>query len=68
MALTQGTNSNFPCPVYLVPNEKLHEGVIYDLCTSESMEGVYTTAGEMRTAGDREKYLKGYGFQYIKVC
>lgn len=68
MALTRGTNSNFPCPVCLVPNEKLHEGVIYDLRTSESMEGVYNTAGAMRTAKDREKYLKGYGLRYIKVC
>ena len=47
MALIRGTNSNFPCPVCLVPNEKLHDGIVYDCRTSESMEEVYKTAEAM---------------------
>lgn len=68
MALVRGTNSNFPCPVCLVPNEKLHDGVIYDLRTSESMERAYSEAEGMRTAEEREEHLKSYGLRYIRVC
>lgn len=67
MALIRGTNSNFPCPVCLIPNEKLHDGIVYDCRTSESMEEVYKTAEAMSTVERREEYLKSYGLQYIKV-
>jgi hypothetical protein len=67
MALTRGTNSNFPCPVCLIPNEKLHDGTVYDSRTSESMQDVYNLAEGMSTAEEREAHLKDYGLRYVKV-
>lgn len=67
MALTRGTNSNFPCPICLVPNEKLHEGTVYESRTSESMQNVYSAAEGMRTAEEREMHLRAYGLRYVKV-
>lgn len=67
MALTRGAKSKFPCPVCLVPSEELHDGVVYDSRTTESMQQVYDTADEMTTAAEREKYLQGFGLRYIEV-
>lgn len=68
MALVRGTNTNFPCPVCLVPNKKLCDGVIYDNRTSESMQHVYNTADKMGTIDEREAYLRRYGLRYVKVA
>ena len=68
MTLVHGTNSNFPCPICLVPNDKLCDGVVYDSRTSESMQQVYNTADKMGTVDERETYLKGYSLRYAKVA
>lgn len=68
MALVRGTNSNFPCPVCLVPNDKLCDGVVYDSRTSKSMQEVYDVAEKMSTADERESHLRGYGLRYVKVA
>lgn len=68
MALTRGAKAKFPCPVCLVPNEKLHEGVVHDLRTSESMQRVYEMAKGANTSEERETLLKNYGLRYVKVC
>ena len=67
MTLTRGTNSKFPCPVCLVPNEKLRDGVVYAARTSESMRRVYHEAEGMRTAEERKAHLKQHGLRNIKV-
>lgn len=68
MALTRGPNSNFPCPVCLVPKEEIHKGVVYTLRTTKTMEGVYYQAEKMNTAEESEKLLKSYGLRKIEVC
>jgi len=68
MALTRGTNSNFPCPVCLVPKEEMCKGIVYEIRTTETMEGVYNEAKEMGTAEEREKLLKSFGLRGVEVC
>ena len=57
MALTQGTNSNFPCPVCLVPKEEMSRGLVYALHITETMKEVYNKAKEKDTAEECEKLL-----------
>lgn len=68
MALIRGTNSNFPCPVCLVPGEGMCKGSVGVLRTTKHMKRVYHEADKMDSAQLREDYLKGYGLRYIQVC
>jgi hypothetical protein len=68
MALVRGTNSNFPCPVCLVPREGMCKGVVHDPRTTETMSQVYHEAEEMSSAEAKEVLLKGYGLRGIEVC
>ena len=68
MALTRGSNSNFPCPVCLVPKREMHKGTVYTLRTTETMEKVCSQADMMDTVEEKEKLLKSYGLREIKVC
>jgi hypothetical protein len=68
MALTRGTNSDFPCPVCLVPKEEMCKGVVYALRTTETMKEVYNEAMEVETAKEKEEILKSAGLRGVEVC
>jgi hypothetical protein len=68
MALTRGSNSNYPCPVCLVKKEKMCKGRVYAARTTQSMKKVYKKASKLKKAKEREKCLKEYGLRGIKVC
>lgn len=68
MALIRGYGSDFPCPICLVPKEKMGDGEVHALRTTKTMKKVYGEAHELRTVEAREKHLKGYGLRGIKVC
>jgi hypothetical protein len=68
MALTRGSSSNFPCPICLVPKEKMSKGKVRTSRTTKSMKEVYKKAGKLKRAEDREALLKDCGLRGIKVC
>jgi hypothetical protein len=68
MALVRGLNSHFPCPVCLIPGEKLSElSVTFPLRTTEAMKAVYEEANKAPNAAAKEAILKGSGLRGIKV-
>ena len=68
MALIRGINSHFPCPVCLVPAEKLFDlSITFPLRTTETMRAVYETANEAGSVADKEAILKEYGLRDVKV-
>jgi len=68
MALIRGINSHFPCPVCLVPAEKLSDlSLSFQLRTTETMRAVYETANKADSAAEKEAILKGYGLRDVKV-
>lgn len=68
MALVRGANSNFPCPVCLVPKEELCKGAEYPHRTTETMSQVYYTADGADSAKAKEDLLKSYGLRGVEVC
>lgn len=69
MALIRGLNSHFPCPVCLVPGDKLSDlSISHPLRTTETMRAVYETANEANTAADKEAILKEYSLRGVEVC
>jgi hypothetical protein len=68
MALIRGINSHFPCPVCLVPAEKLSDlSLSFPLRTTETMRAVYETANKADSAAEKEAILKEYGLRDVKV-
>ncbi|KAF9496514.1 hypothetical protein BDN71DRAFT_1389527, partial [Pleurotus eryngii] len=66
MTLTRGTGSYCPCPICLVPEDKLaiHD-TTYPCCTQAAMKKVYDNAIAMRTVKESNNLLKKYGLQGI---
>jgi hypothetical protein len=68
MALIRGINSLFPCPVCLVPGDKLSDlSVTFPLRTTEAMKAIYEEANNAPNAGEKEAILKESGLQDVKV-
>jgi len=69
MALIRGAKGHFPCPICLIPREKLSDlSISYPLRTTETMRAVYETANEANTAAEKEIILKGSSLRDVKVC
>lgn len=68
MTLTKGTGSYFPCPVCLVPDDKLaiHD-TTYPLRTQATMKKIYNDAMAMKTVDESNNLLKKYGLCGIDV-
>ncbi|KAJ8701072.1 hypothetical protein PTI98_004035 [Pleurotus ostreatus] len=66
MTLTRGTGSYCPCPICLVPEDKLaiHD-TTYPLRTQATMKKVYDDAMAMRTVEESNNLLKNYGLRGI---
>lgn len=68
MSLTRGVRSLWPCPVCLVPHNKLSDtSCRYPLRTSRDSQAVLAAAQAKETAEEREEVLKGYGLRDIPV-
>lgn len=68
MALIRGVNSNFPCPVCLIPGDQLTDlSTNYTLRTTESMKKIYDDAQNLN-ATQRENLLKAHGLRDVSVC
>ena len=67
MALIRGQNSDFPCPVCLVPNECQHDlSTKYDMRSADSMKTVYENADDLN-AKEGEELLKSFGLRAVEV-
>lgn len=67
ISLIRGLNSKFPCPVCLVPGDKLTDlSTDYPLRTTAEMENVYKSSVAMNAAGS-EELLKNYGLRAVSV-
>ncbi|RDB28873.1 hypothetical protein Hypma_015251 [Hypsizygus marmoreus] len=67
MALTRGLNAKFPCPICLVPDDKLMDlEEVFTPRTSESMIQVFNEAQEMRTIKDLDAHLQSYGLRNVE--
>ena len=67
ISLIRGLNSKFPCPVCLVPGDKLTDlSTDYPLRTTLDMEDIYKSAVAMNAA-DSEELLKNYGLRAVSV-
>jgi len=68
MALIRGINSHYPCPVCLVPADKLSDlSKVFKLRTTQDMKEVYEKANEADSVANKEIILKGYGLRDVKV-
>ncbi|KAJ8690115.1 hypothetical protein PTI98_011573 [Pleurotus ostreatus] len=66
MTLTRGTGSYFPCPVCLVPDDKLAiHNTTYPLRTQATMKKIYNDAMAMKTVDESNNLLKKYGLRGI---
>ncbi|KII83174.1 hypothetical protein PLICRDRAFT_58549 [Plicaturopsis crispa FD-325 SS-3] len=67
MALNRGLKGKSPCPVCLVPTEKLTDLLHdYPLRTSESTQKILEEANRLRIEDDRDKLLSQYGLRNIE--
>lgn len=68
IALTRGQNSNFPCPVCLVPKESLTTySVEYEIRTTQRMKEAVTSARAQRTQRLGEEILSRLGLRDADV-
>ena len=68
MALIRGIRSHYPCPVCLVPADKLSDlSLSFPLRTTETMRTAYENANEADSAAEKEAILKEYGLRDVKV-
>jgi hypothetical protein len=68
MALTHGVRALWPCPVCLVPHDKLSDmSHCYPHRTSHDSEAILATVRERETAEEREEVLKDYGLRDVIV-
>ncbi|KAG2143770.1 uncharacterized protein EDB93DRAFT_1241355 [Suillus bovinus] len=62
MVLTRGVRALWPCPICLVPHDKLSDmSHCYPRRTSRESQAILATARERETAEEREEVLKEYG-------
>ncbi|KAG2034409.1 hypothetical protein BDR03DRAFT_1067511, partial [Suillus americanus] len=67
MSLTRGVRALWPCPVCLVPHNKLGDtSHCYPRRTSCDSQAILATARAKDTAEEREEVLKGYGLRDIQ--
>lgn len=67
ISLTRGTNSNHPCPICLVPGDKMTElSEVFPLRDSTEMKKIYDES-QILSADLAEALLKSYGLRDIKV-
>lgn len=68
MSLTRGVRALWPCPVCLVPHDKLSDMTrCYPRRTSCDSQAILATARAKDTAEEREEALKEYGLRDILV-
>jgi len=68
MALIRGINSHYPCPVCLVPADKLSDlSKMFKLRTTQDMKEVYEKANQADSVAGKEAILKGSGLRDVKV-
>lgn len=68
MSNTRGFGGKKPCPVCLVPQDELSNLTgNWELCTWESMKGVFEEASGMTRKMDAEDLLKSYGLRKVEV-
>ena len=68
MALIRGINSHYPCPVCLVPADKLSDlSKTFKLRTTQDMKEVYEKANQADSVASKESILKGSGLRDVKV-
>lgn len=68
MALTRGQNSNYPCPVCLIPKEELTiYSKEYEIRTTRRMKEAVTTARAQRTQRLSEEILIHLGLRDVDV-
>ncbi|KAG2751664.1 hypothetical protein P692DRAFT_201838757 [Suillus brevipes Sb2] len=66
MALTRGVRALWPCPICLVPHDKLSDlSHCYPRRTSRDSQAILATARERETAEEREEVLKEYGLRDV---
>ncbi|KAG2157658.1 uncharacterized protein EDB93DRAFT_1238515 [Suillus bovinus] len=66
MSLTRGVRALWPCPICLVPHDKLSDTThCYPHCTSCDSQAILATARAKDTAEEREEALKEYGLRDI---
>ncbi|KAG1858282.1 hypothetical protein C8R48DRAFT_748763 [Suillus tomentosus] len=66
MSLTRGVRALWPCPVCLVPHDKLSDtSHCYPCRTSRDSQAILATARAKETAEEREEILKEYGLRDI---
>ena len=67
ISLTRGTNSNHPCPICLVPGDRMTElSKVFPLRDSTEMKKIYDESQTL-SADLAEALLKRYGLHDIKV-
>lgn len=67
ISLTRGTNSNHPCPICLVPRDKMTQlSEVFPLRDSTEMKNIYDKSQTL-SADLAEALLKSYGLRDIKV-
>jgi hypothetical protein len=68
MTLTRGVRGLYPCPVCLVPWDRLSDlSCHHALRTAEQTQGLLREADTLQTQDAAESLLKDYGLRYMKV-
>lgn len=68
MALIRGSNGLCPCPICLIPLEKLSDlETAYPLRTAQDSEAAYNEAKRSQRRGDAESLMKNVGLRFVKV-
>jgi len=68
MALIRGTKSLWPCPVCLVPKDKLSDTMnSHPRRTSSQSQAILAAAREKGSAEEKEGVLKQYGLRDVEV-
>jgi hypothetical protein len=68
MGLSRGVGAKYPCPICLVPEDKIINYTKTHLMhTTQMMQAVISDARAMRLAADGEKLLQNYGLRNVDV-
>jgi hypothetical protein len=68
MGLSRGVGAKYPCPICLVPEDKIMDYTKTHLMrTTQTMQAVISDARAMRLAADGEKLLQNYGLCDVDV-
>ena len=69
MSLIRGFGGKLPCPICLIPSEKLSDITsIYPLRTSVQSQHIYESAQNLSSASERESLFKDFGLRNVPVC